>query len=279
MAQPAGDTPVRRRGRYDVRHGQTRPGRQPLHLAPAVVLALVTITGCSPAPPDAGTVPSAVITAPSPSPSPSPSASAPAPDPLRIVTWGDDGTHLSVVVRNVSHQLIRSARVLITVFDHDGTQQVATVGSARSKCCTVLGLPPGKDFGLYLPTISPADVGSVTVAALNPHTEPWQPGEDAVALATQGRLTRTRHDVTVTARVRIRGPASPYVIGQAFLVDRSRHLRAVISGRYYCFRSMRERHIRMHLTYSAPPGTILEKVVAYPIPKNEPTLVGFQCQQ
>jgi len=183
-----------------------------------------------------------------------------------------------MVVRNVSRREIRSARVLIEVYGRDGTLQLATTGLTTSKCCTVLGLPPGQEYGLYLPTaLSPAHVGRVAVRTLRLRSRAWHGERSARATATRARINHNRRDVVVTARVRTRGPASPYVVGQAFLADRSGRLRAVISGRYYCFGPARQRVVRMHLTYSAPPGTVVRKVVAYPIPPNARTLVGRRC--
>ena len=244
------------------------------------VAALMLLAGCA-HDSSSGSVPSPVIATESPSsassgetmPPDEPSGDG---SPLRLVAWGYDGTHLSMIVRNASDHMIRAARVLIEVYDPEGRLELATSGPATSKCCTILGLPPGKQFGLYLPAISPAQVGSVKVKALKLRTEPWH-GKHSVATASRWHLTRGTDDVVVDTLVRIHGPATPYVVGQAFLTDRAGHLRAVTSGRYYCFGRQTKRRIKMHLTFSAPPGTIVSKVVAYPIPRNEPTLVGYRC--
>lgn len=186
-----------------------------------------------------------------------------------IVSWGSDGGVLSVVVRNQGPESIVRARVLITGLDADGRAVFATSGSSRAKCCTIVGLEPGGEFGLFVSGVGDvSSVDSVLVRYLDPLFAAT-PAPGGTVAVDDARLSREPGDAVVTAT--ITSEEAAYVAGQAFLVDAEGELVAVISGRFYCFDPGQSRRVRMELTRPVPPGTRLQKAIAHPLLGPTPT--------
>lgn len=257
----------------------------------ALAATAALLSACSP-PPGAGTVPPDLrvgaatpaaqpVAQPTAQPTAEPTAqpTAPASDLERpdLVRWGGHGRHLALVVRNDTGATIRRARVRIEVRDRTGRVLVDTVGRAGSKCCTVLGVTPEGEFGLFatLPT-RVRDVGEVSVRYAELELADRAP-KGWVAI-DRAELRRTPQDAIVTARFTASGKVGPYVAGQAFLVDRRGRLVAVISGRFFCYGSGDKRRVRMELTRPVPRGTRVERAVAHPIPRGIPANVDHRCR-
>ena len=259
-----------------------------------LAVAATLLTACTP-PPGAGTVPPALLTAaetpaatptasaePTTEPSTEPTTAdptAPATDLVRpdLVRWGGHGKHLALVVRNTTGATIRRALVRIEVRDRAGRVLVDTVGRPGSKCCTVLGVTPDGEFGLFatLPT-RVRDVGEVSVRYAELELADRAP-KGWVAI-DRAELRRTPNDAIVTARFTASGKVGPYIAGQAFLVDRRNRLVGVISGRFFCYASGTKRRVRMELTRPVPRGTRVERAVAHPIPRGIPANVDHRCR-
>lgn len=252
----------------------------PLALA-ALLVAL--LASCGPGEQRSGSrVPPAVLTPSSPTPAASPPGATPAPDvPVEpeVVSWGGEGGHLAIVVRNQSDVLIRSARVLITGLDSEHRPVLATIGRPDSKCCTALDVGPGEEFGLYVNMRRPVtDLSEVLVRYVELETAP-APSADAPRIEVSGTtLKRETADTVVTATVTTRGDEGPYLAGQAFLVDEKDRLVAVISGHFYCFGPRTRHRLRMHLQRPVPPGTRIQKVLAHSIPRGYPVTEPGACQ-
>jgi hypothetical protein len=223
---------------------------------------------------------SSPTSAPTTSPSATPTATptAPAVPGPQLVAWGRTDGLVSLVIRNTSAREIRSATVEISVFDRQHRLIRSTTGPARSTCCSVLRLPPGRPYGLFvnLGPQAPA-VGSVTVRYASVVTGPWPRRTPTRIVAGHAWLERTRDDAIVHATLTARGPLRPFIVGQAILTGPGGHLRAVISGRFYCFRNGTTRELRMQLLHPVPPGTRIRRVLGYPIPPGQPTLVRGSC--
>src|SRR5690606_28651336 len=73
----------------------------------------------------------------------------PPPGPLEVVSWGRSSGQLAVVVRNGTSDLLARARVRIVARDAEGRVVLREAGTPRDVCCTVVGLPPGGEFGLF----------------------------------------------------------------------------------------------------------------------------------
>lgn len=246
--------------------------------AALLLLATGLLTGCS----DSSRARNEVVVPAGPTRSATPSAGptkAAAPEPT-LIDWGINGQMLSTVIRNDSPELIRSARVKVSVYDEDGHLLLSSLGSTRSKCCTVLGLPPGKTFGLFLTSsLQPDRIGRVEVEYTDLDAVPWSAVKNPPKLqAHSGRLTLTADDAIVDAIVKVDNPRSPYLAAQAFLVDQNGHLTAVISGRFYCYANGTSRHIRMRLTHPAPAGTRLQQVVVRSIPNDVDPEIPQKCK-
>lgn len=200
-----------------------------------------------------------------------------APDGPDVVQWGGQGHQLSVVVRNQADRTVRQARVLITALDRDGSLIAASSGDSRSTCCTVLGLPPGEDYGMFIDLPRPVeDVDSVLVRYIDAELAPTT--KAAAYDVTSVELVRTADDTVVETEVTVDGDVGRYLVGQAFLVDPEDRLVGVISGRFYCFGKDDQRQIRMQLLHPTPPGTRVERVAYYPVPAGAPTGVGHTCE-
>lgn len=240
----------------------------------AVVLCASTVACSSPTP---GVRPSASSTSATPD-APVRARSTPRPDGPDIVQWGGHGRQLSIVVRNQTDRIVQQAHVLITALDHDGSLIAASSGSRRSTCCTVLGLPPGDEYGLYVDLPRPVtDVGSVLVHYLDVDLGPVTDKTSDYDVNSV-RLVHAADDTVVETEVTVHGDVGRYLVGQAFLVDPEDRLVGVISGRFYCFGKNAQRRLRMQLLHPTPPGTHVERVAYFPIPAGVPTGVGHTCK-
>lgn len=168
-------------------------------------------------------------------PTASPTETAQGRDGPEVVSWGQEGRQLAVVVRNDSDQVIEQARVRVVGTDASGRQVVATSGTANNVCCTILGLPPGEEFGIYAPIRpSVAEVADVRVEYVSKETRDAA-DEEGTVTATAGRLHRYDDNTVVTATFTAAGPVGDYVAAQAILVRPNGDLAQVISGRYWCY--------------------------------------------
>jgi hypothetical protein len=186
-----------------------------------------------------------------------------APSPtLRVAAWAVTGGRLSVLVRNAGMQVISGARAVITARDARGNS-VATMSGTQ--CCTVAGLVPGAESGVYADLGAPAQrVASVGIGwARIASTTPSGPlGLDIadVSLQTGGKAT------IVGASVTMRGSPAAAVSGQAVLRDGQGALVAVLSGPGVCLQPNQPQPIRLRLDHALPAGTVVESVTAYPTP-------------
>ncbi|GAA3824167.1 hypothetical protein [Nocardioides panacisoli] len=200
--------------------------------------------------------------------------------PLKVVSWGETSGQLAVVVRNDSDQPIKHLRVRISALDTAGDVVMSTTGTGRDVCCTVVGLPPGKYFGLFA-DIDPAVAGRTTAVQVRPAyaTTPAKAGPEARITVTRTRLQRLPDDTVVTANLTTRGEdLSGYVAAQAFLVGKDGRVVQVISGRFYCFRPGTTHEIRLRLFHPVPDGVRLDRIVAYAIPDGVPPHVPGECR-
>jgi hypothetical protein len=195
-----------------------------------------------------------------------PSASAP-PPPLRVVQWGVNDRMLSVVVENMTRTEIRSARAVITARDSSGAIIAAVSGAPGALCCTIIALSPGTRFGLFAdfgPGVSrtakvTVDLSQVAVAPAS--TDRNEITARAWTLDPHGSVT------LVHARLSSAQESGPYVAVQAVLADAvTGHLVAVVSGRFYCLFPGHDLTIAMQLFHPVPPGTVVQRVTAIPIP-------------
>ena len=240
-----------------------------------LLLACCSSSGARHAPPAAGSPTGAPSSLPAPSP---PATPQPAPGPA-LVAWGTTDGLLSVVVENQSALEISAAHVLITALDAAGHPVASTSGTAGSKCCTILGLPPRHRFGLF------ADLGplvqrvrGVRVRYLAVHMQPWQPARaGSVAIRDPVLGAEPNGDAVVTATLAATGPVGPYVVGQVFLAGPDGRLVGVISGRFWCFGDGVSRQRRLQLLHPVPPQTRIAGVAAYPVPPGRPSGVAATC--
>lgn len=196
---------------------------------------------------------------------------------LRVLSWGRESGQLAVVVRNESRHFIERARVRITARDTGDVVVLSTTGTPADVCCTILGLPPGEEFGLFAEVDDDVpDIGSVVVEPVAAETHPVD-ADERVTVATP-RLQRYDDDTVVTATVTARGRLSGYLAVQALLTDGEGVLAQVISGRFYCFEPGRARQVRLHLFHAVPGDLRLSRVVAYPIPAGVPANVPGRCR-
>jgi hypothetical protein len=228
---------------------------------------------------DGTAVPPAVLTQSAPTAASTVAPPRSGPEEPEVVSWGGHDDQLAVVVRNQADVEVRDARVLITALDAGGRPLVATAGPPDSKCCTIVGLPPGEEFGLFLNLGLPvSEVADVQVRYVDLETAPaLAPADRPRVDVGDASLERTPGDAVVTATFTAHGDVGPYVAGQAFLVDRDDRLVGVISGRFYCFGPDTTRRLRMQLLRPVPAGTRIQKVLAHPIPAGAPANVQDPC--
>ncbi|WP_183093753.1 hypothetical protein [Nocardioides stalactiti] len=196
---------------------------------------------------------------------------------LEVVGWGRASGQLAVVVRNNTDTHINSARVRITGVDVNGTMVVTTTGTPRDVCCTIVGLPPGKEYGLFAPVGDDVgEIAEVDVQAIS--TRVRRGPTRARVSASDLALKRFDDDTVVTARLTARGPRlSGFVAVQAILVDQSGEVAQVISGRYYCFGDRTTAAIRLRLFHAVPDRLRVRRVLAYPVPVGVLPRVPGEC--
>ncbi|WP_435768489.1 hypothetical protein [Nocardioides sp. SYSU DS0651] len=195
---------------------------------------------------------------------------------LEVVSWGRASGQLAVEVRNRSTEVIEELRVRITALDESGATVVSTTGSERDVCCTVVGLPPGRSFGLFA-ELGPSarDVAAVEVEPVS--AEPAERAVPRVAVR-RPRLERRADDTVVVARLAARGRAPVrYVAVQAFLAGPDGRVSQVISGRF-CLGADRTGEVRLHLFHPVPRSLRLDRVVAYALPPGVRPHVPWRCR-
>ncbi|TQK71239.1 hypothetical protein [Nocardioides sp. SLBN-35] len=194
-----------------------------------------------------------------------------------VVSWGQEGRQLAVVLRNDSDQVLDEARVRITGRNASGRPVVSTTGPENDVCCTVFGLPPGEEFAVYAP-LGPAaaEVTDVAVEYVSTDFRPVREEEPRV-VARKGKLKRTADNAVVTATLSAAGPVGDYVAAQAILVDADGDVAQVISGRYWCYEPGTRRRIRLELYRSVPADLRLDRVIAHSIPDGVPAGPKGRC--
>ncbi|HZZ95552.1 MAG TPA: hypothetical protein VFE19_00950 [Jatrophihabitantaceae bacterium] len=181
---------------------------------------------------------------------------------LRVAAWVVTGGRLSVLVGNDGPQLVNGARAVLTARDSRGNT-VATLSGGQ--CCTVSGLVPGAQSGVYADLGAPAQrVTSVAVSwasiAATPPPGPLTLDIADVSLQTGGKAT------IVGASLTLHGPAAAGVSGQAILRDAQGKLVAVVSGPGVCLQPGQAQPIRLRLDDRVPAGTVIGSVTGYPMP-------------
>lgn len=198
---------------------------------------------------------------------------------LAVISWGQTSGQLAVVVRNASSRPIERMRVRITARDGDDTTVLSTTGTAPDVCCTIVGLPPGKIFGLFAELDTTA--GDIARVEVEPVSAAFgkDGGPEVRAVATG--LERYDGDTVVTAELTAKGTLSGYVAAQAFLTGPDGRVAQVISGRFYCIDgaagSSGTREIRLHLFHTVPKSLRLDRVVAYALPPGVRPYVPWKC--
>jgi hypothetical protein len=182
---------------------------------------------------------------------------------LRTVTWGVTGGRLSIIVRNASSQLVRSARAVITAKDAHGNSVATTSGPPASGCCGIAQLAPGVEAGIYadlgaaIRRVAAVTVRYTDVAMAQPAPQPPVSIAD-VSLQTGGDAT------IVTATMTLSGTIPESVSGQAVLTDAQGGIVAVLSQRFPCLRPGHARAARLRLDGPVPAGTIVASVWTFP---------------
>lgn len=196
---------------------------------------------------------------------------------LAVVSWGQTSGQLAVVVRNASSRPIERMRVRITARDRSGATVLSTTGTAPDVCCTIVGLPPGKIFGLFAELDSPSawNIAQVEVEPLS--ADFGETGDEPEVRAVATGLQREDDDTVVTAEVTVAGSHSGYVAAQALLTGADGRVAQVVSGRFYCFGREGTREIRLHLFHAVPRTLRLDRVVAYALPPGVRPYVPWKC--
>ncbi len=264
------------------------------------VAGMLLLGSCTPS--GTGEVPDPIVTA---SPTPTPSATstptaadgtdpdaggtdregAPSTDARalprgpEVVRWGGRGHQLALVVRNQSDVEVRRAETVIEALDPDGAVLARVHGDRRTTCCTILGLRPGAEYGLF------ADLGRATVRDVADVRVTYGEARTAVPSAEPPTVTtrlvgldHTDDDTVVNVDVAVSGASGPYLVGQAFLVGPGDRLVGVVSGRFYCVADGTRRQLRMELQRPTPPSTRVDRVLVHPVPDGVPPGVAHRCR-
>jgi hypothetical protein len=185
---------------------------------------------------------------------------------LQVVDWGLVDGLVSVRVRNTSDdRALRRAEAVITVRMDDGTSVAAGGSVDHDLCCTLLDLPPGGEFGIYIDLgVADESVDDVDVRLDN---LTWRPADDEqVPLPRLSRPVLEQADVAAEVVTRVRtADQVPLLAAQAWLVGPDGEFLAVVSGRFRCFEKDTPRQVRLELFHPVPEGTSVAEVVAYPI--------------
>ena len=135
---------------------------------------------------------------------PAPPTPDPRPAALEVVSWGRSSGQLAVVVRNNSGRHLDRARLRITARDADGDVVLKKSGTPRDVCCTVVGLPPGGEFGLFAEL--DAGVGPIAEVEVAPlEVGGRQAGSEPRVSVRKTGLQRYDDDTVVTAVLTARG--------------------------------------------------------------------------
>lgn len=194
-----------------------------------------------------------------------------------VVSWGQEGRQLAVVVRNDRDQFLDEARVRITGRSASGRVVVSTIGTEYNVCCTVFGLAPGEQFAVYAPIRPGVDkVSDVAVEYVSTDFRAVREEEPRVT-ASEARLVRTADDTVVSVVLRAEGPVDDFVAAQAVLVGPDGKVAQVISGRYWCYEPGTQRRVRLQLFRAVPDGLHLDKVLAHSIPDGVRTGTKGEC--
>lgn len=203
-----------------------------------------------------------------------------------VVDWGGSGDQVVVVLRNEGSRTIRRAQVALTARNDQGMVVAQASDSAESTCCTVVGLPPGGEFGVFLRLHEGAQMDDVADVEIRYDTITFGAADAPLATVEirDARLRRTPVDTLVHATLSLDGTRaalrdlSGYVAGQAFLVDPDDDIVGVISGRFYCFSAAQPSHrVAMQLLRPVPPGTRVARVLAYPVTADAGLPVPQSC--
>jgi hypothetical protein len=246
-----------------------------------VPLLLVVVTACGSSHPRRGvgaapsstsdiTTTGATPTSGASSPGSTSSQSTTSTPHIDVVEWATDDGLLFVNLVNHSGYEIRSARAVITGRDASGTVVASVSGPPSSRCCTILGLPPGGQFGVYAevgPSVSRIVDVRVEYADLALIVPPANP---ATVHVSKPVLDAGNGPAVVTVGLTAHGAVGAYITGLAYLTDPGGALVAIISGRFYCFADGVSRVVHMQLFHRVPVGTRVRLVIAYPVPANMP---------
>ncbi|GAA4752274.1 hypothetical protein GCM10023350_41930 [Nocardioides endophyticus] len=201
---------------------------------------------------------------------------APARPILVTQEWGVVDGMLSVVVRNTTDRTLRSAAGVITARDRNDVLIVSSLEAQDGVCCSVVDLPPGQEFGLYVDVgdaaeeISRVDVAYRDVA--------WASADESQPSTLEVRpvqLDGNGRGAVVVAKVHTDEPMVAQASVQAFLDGPDGTFLAVVAGRWYCF-SQGTHEIRMQLLHPVPAGTTVDRVVIHPV-ADDPDGTALNC--
>jgi hypothetical protein len=189
-----------------------------------------------------------------------------APSVMETVDWAELEGLVSVLVRNPTERMLRSAEAVITVHNAEGEELATSLRQVfEGPCCTAIDVPPGGTFGFYLFTGDvEGEVEDVEVTYKNVSWGDAASGGGPVATAVPVVLEPNRLGTLAIADVTTRGGPVESAVVQAVLEDPDGSLVAIISGVWTCFQPGTPTRIKMQLYQSAPPGTQIRSVTVYP---------------
>ncbi len=206
-----------------------------------------------------------------------PEADGQLPSGPEVVRWGGQGRQLSVVIRNQSDVMVKQANTEIEAIGSSGEVISTATGNASTTCCSVLGLVPGAQYGLFADLDVPvSEVASVRVTYLDPEVVEAATYPEPVTTRVLG-VDHPAGDTVVRVDINVHEAASPYLVGQAFLVDAEGRLVGVISGRWYCVGPGTQRELRMQLLNPTPAATRVDRVVVHAVPQGVSPGVTYTC--
>lgn len=208
-----------------------------------------------------------------------PNRSRAATAPLDVIDWGIVEGLLSVRVVNNTDRTLERAEAVINIVTSDGRGGVSAGASVDDDlCCTVLSLPPGGHFGLYV-DLGP-NIGEIEDINVNYAEVAWSPAvADALTMLEPGkaRLAGSDSNATVTTQITSTDKQVDAAAGQAFLTGPDGEFLAVVSGRFSCFSPGEPRRVVLELFHPVPDGTTVESVVAYPLRDETSTAGAGSC--
>ncbi|GAW49973.1 MULTISPECIES: hypothetical protein [unclassified Nocardioides] len=189
---------------------------------------------------------------------------APAQPILVTRDWGVVDGMVSVVVMNTTDRTLHSADAVITARDENDVLVATSLEGPEGRCCPVVDLPPGQQFGFYLDVGDPAsDISHVDVAYRNVAWATADAATENPLKAHPVRLESAASETVVVADVLSSASVVPQASVQAFLTRPGGELVAVVAGRWFCFSEGRH-EIRMQLLHAVPPGTEVNRVTIRP---------------